>query len=151
MLPWQYIPGNDNVFNFNIALFGKIKKLDISLYNRNWQQRSEYEYFKICTCGMKTSQTTVVSRFKYLEIFLAYINICNYGNLAGLDRDRLIDIVIRAMIKTKGKSMLKELRAFHKFLNSDVKFDKYSRHILMQKYETAKFYLLNIGLQKYKD
>lgn len=152
-LPWQYIPGNDNVFHFNIALLGKIKKIDDKLYCRLWPKRSAEEYFRICSTGFKTSPTIVVTRFRLLEMFLGFIYVCNYGYLGGIERDRLILIVVNTMLNLCASQLLKELGEWRCLLSSDKDLDIYSRQILYQRYMTIKFYLVDYGLRnkfKYK-
>ncbi|MBD5627394.1 MAG: glycosyltransferase family 2 protein [Desulfovibrio sp.] len=148
-LPWQYIPGNDHVYNFNISLFGKIKKISKSLYQRNWPKRSTDAYLMICTEGFKTSDTIVVSKYKYIEILLGFLKICHLGNLNSLNRDKLIDIIIDTMLKTRGKQLLKELVSYEKSLAEDKLPDVYSRQIQQQRFERAKFYLINQGIHRF--
>ena len=53
ILPWQYLQGNDHVFNFNLAMIGKLKKIEKVLYIRNVEKnRSCLKYKKVCCSGL---------------------------------------------------------------------------------------------------
>lgn len=103
-LKFNNIQENDHVFIFDLAMKGKLKKIDEQLFFRNVDSsRTEDKYRVLCCSSIKKEHFYIYPNCTFLEMLLGYINVCNNSYLGKLDKTKLIKLVISEHSQKKQK------------------------------------------------
>ena len=137
----------DHVFMFNIALIGKLGKINNILFERNIPNRSKKQYRELCHSSIKSTLEPNIPITRFTESLLGHIDVCNNAYLNNLNRELLIKHVILSILHRWGKNIIKELIRlkwylfFHRFSLKQI--DYFELLIFIKR---AEFYIKKISI-----
>ena len=139
IFPIMPIHGFDHIFFLNLAILGKLKKIDEVLYHREAPtKRTEEAYFKATCSSLTTSQTPLPH---HMNLLFGYITFCNEGFLNGLSKKDLIQCIVDtccqaryATLRSQYKQFKRQLRHASNTFDDFMLFPKFMavRHFLVQ-------------------
>lgn len=114
---WQYLQGNDHIFNFNVAMMGKLKKIDKVLYYRYIdKKRNTLKYKNTCCSGFSKYYGDKFPTLKLIDMIYGYFKIIDYSYLNSLDPETIGSIVIKSMYERFGSRIDKEKNILYEYL-----------------------------------
>lgn len=143
LLPFEPVMGIDHIFTFNLVMMGKLKKLEEVLYDREHPTgRTQDQYCRNCRTSIKSTPYLNAPISSAFEMLLGHIDVCNKGYLNGLDRDKLVNIVVQALFETRKRNLIDGYFALKKWLKKNKNVNKIDYYELCLMFKRARFYML---------
>ncbi len=140
IVPIKHIQGFDHIFFLNLAMIGKLKKLNEILYDREPPiNRTEDSYRNSC-CSNISGRIITIPHF--IELTLGYIDFCNECFLNNLDRTKIIKMVIDISMKERFSIMYKQYNDFKKTIKNKKNLNEADFITLKEYFHKLRYYLL---------
>ncbi len=140
IVPIKHIQGFDHIFFLNLAMLGKLKKLDETLYFRDPPINRTEESYRI-SCHSSISNR-ILSVPHFMDLLVGYIDFCNECFLNGLNRDELIQMIFDLSLSVRYDIISKHYKILKQSIKKPKKLNINDRLILEEYFHKLRFYLL---------
>jgi len=140
IVPIKHIQGFDHIFFLNLAMLGKLKKLDEVLYDREPPVNRTEEGYRISCCSTISQRIIAIPHF--VDLILGYIEFCNECFLNGLDRKQIIEMVIDISLQERYDIIAKHYSNLKNMIKVQNNLDDNDLIVLKESFHKLRHYLL---------